>query len=155
MQSAEILAIFLTGVLAPSVVEYLRSRMARSERIYDRRIEFDRGLLIDLQESLQRLGLLVIALVEHEATAYRETGTWTTPNPLELDQQFNLESMTIQRLASRVHDAETRQLIGHYLDATDLLLRADSFEHAAETVRNTRTIFDQIMARTGAEIRKI
>lgn len=128
--------------------------MERSDRIHDQRSDFDRTLLIELQESLERLGLRVIDLANARVASLEETQTWTAiAGKPEFDKVLTEESMNALRLASRVRDDEVRRVVDQYLDAIRDALHADTTDEVFDSLDRCTTLFHELIDRTGMVLR--
>jgi hypothetical protein len=85
---------------------------ARHDLLAERRTDFQRQTLLDLQEAVQDIARAAGAVHVEDARAYKQTGQWQKQRiPEELDQQILLANRRVMLLNVRVRDAELRQLV--------------------------------------------
>jgi len=159
-------ATFLLGQLFAIVLEWLRGRataarerearaQARKEAAEDRRAEFQRQTLLDLQEALQALGRTSGEAWAARMHNYGETGTWGSPfgNELLLRQQ---EAFTrVHVLQTRVLDERLRDLVEQVKVGHQTLELAQSKSAAGEALNAFSISADEANRRAGDLIRAL
>ncbi len=78
----------------------------------DRRINFQRETLLDLQDAVMQLSRAAGSVYHHHFAAHARTAEWhKEPLPDDLNESFRLSQVRTSVLAARVRDESVRQLV--------------------------------------------
>lgn len=116
----------------------------RRDQLAERRANFQRQTLLELQEAIQDLARATGACSAYDEKVFRETGKWQGPLRGELNQQVFVANRRVLLLAVRVRDKSLRDAVKNFrqltnqtetsgLDGTDSALR-DISTAALQTV---------------------
>jgi hypothetical protein len=135
----------------------------RRDQLAERRANFQRETLLELQEAVQDLARATGASHHHDEMAYRQTGKWQRERlGEELDQQVTLANRRVLLLTVRVRDESLRNTIKEFRqltnqteapnrNASDSELRDASFASLQKAV----PLIEQIHERVGKILRTL
>ena len=133
-----------------------RRREERNDRFFERRDEFQRDTLLQLQNASQKLLRNAGAMLHQDIVAYRTSGVWQKqmlPDNLSEDGlKLNTEAML---LASRVHDEEVRNLTGKLREEIVTVSLAPGEAEAENRMGRSAEIQRELIERTGHLLRQL
>jgi hypothetical protein len=157
----------LAGFLASSAIEFLRDRRTlkrereareatRRETRADRRANFQRQTLLELQDSLLELGRTNGQIHHLDTRAYKQTGDWRTQLvPEDLDEKNRSANARTAVLTSRVHDASVRKMVQEFKENANFETMGRDPESASDAHNLGIRLFVKINERIGELLRKI
>ncbi len=82
-------------------------RALRQDAIAERRTQFQRQTLLELQPALTDLGRYTYLMYHHDVNGHRATGVWHfQPYPDDLDEKCRAATALISMLSVRVNDTK-------------------------------------------------
>lgn len=131
-------------------------REARIEAARLRRIGFQRGVLIELQETLEVLGRCVTRANIEDVRAYRGSGKWGK-NFLEgtLDEDLRKAQSKVLLLATRVDDPEVRGEAEAFRTGVTRVLLARSEDESEAAMSRLINASAPLHEKVGAAVRKL
>lgn len=140
-------AAFVLGALSIVAIEFGRGQFERRQRREDRRDDYQRETLLDLQDALIRLGSAtarVHMLIER-----------SQPVPDDLDEALRFVSLETSKLVVRVTDGRARDLAFAFLEAeTHVKNATPSSDHDALRGRLISDL-EAVNSRIGELLRKL
>jgi hypothetical protein len=150
-----IVAVFV-GALIPVLTDVFRGPLERKQRIQDRRDDFQRGTLLDLQDALYRFMLganLIRVNIQQEQSGKRPQEWAALGDPGEMTQEA---APRISMLIERVQDERLRNLVSDFMTGYSVvLIGSRSDEEAISTLDTMHRI--QLLAnkRIGELLRQL
>ncbi len=146
----------VVGALLVTLVEWLRSQIDRQQRMQDRRDDFQRQTLLDLQDALYRFMLgtnLIRENFQRVRTSERELEWKVLGDPGELTQETGPR---IVMLIERVDDEQLRELVADFLTGYSVIrFGSRSNQEAFDTLDTLHGIQLRANRRIGELLRKL
>jgi hypothetical protein len=156
---------FVLGFGSSLAAEWLRdARVTRRERVArqemgmlqqaERRAEFQRETLLNLQEALDSYVRSAFRAWHHDIMARRSGEPWhETPLPSELDEALREANVRTMILAARVEDERLRELVKEIKTTCDMMMLHGAPEHVEEISRTASRLHDESNERVGVILR--
>lgn len=129
---------------------------ARRDRLFERRVEFQRATLLELQEELLNLVRTASQMHVQDTKAYRETGKWQRQLfGEELSEADRLAHPRVALLSVRVRDETVRNLVADVNQGTIGATIARTPADAMAATVKMATAFDSAQKRIGELLRDI
>jgi len=169
MTLGSLLPIFtlLLGYATSSLSEWLRDRRARerereareatrSDQLYERRTNFQRQTLLDLQDALMDLVRTAGAMHHKDVTAYRGTGRWQKQfYDEQLDESARFAQARTSMLNVRVRDEAIRELVKEVKDHINSAGAAANREDSERSLASMASTFEKLNQRLGQILREL
>ncbi len=128
----------------------------RQDAIAERRTQFQRQTLLDLQPALMDLARHASKMHLHDLTGYRTTGAFhLQAYPDDANQGFGLAAALTSMLAVRANDAEVRVLTAAFKSAaSDISGARNPDDSIASFVKMSRS-FESLQERIGVVLRAL
>jgi hypothetical protein len=158
---------FLGGYAARALSEWLQYRRAtkkdreareelRRDKLYERRIAFQRQTLLDLQEATLQLARTVGAAHFQDEEAFRTTGKWGDHLfPDDLDENNRLAHARTYMLGVRVRDDAARELMMKFKMYGDDVLKAKTRADSENAFGAMTAALDDLNQRVGEVLRSL
>lgn len=157
----------LLGFAASSLNEWFRDKRAknrehearmaaRRERLSDRRADFQRQTLLDLQEAVLVVTRSLWSLHSHDLDVARTSGHWELRLiPEELNQEHASANAKTILLAARVRNDEIRSLAGQLRDRGNVVMLCDSETSSRRAIQSIDETFLNLNEKIGELLRKL
>jgi hypothetical protein len=129
---------------------------ARQDQRYERRTNFQRQTLLDLQEASMQLARATGAAHHQDEMAYRTTGKWQKQLlPSDLDEGYRLAQTLTSMLSVRVRDDSVRQLVKNLkTHSTEAMISANQ-DDSGRAMTNMASVHEELHERIGELLREI
>jgi hypothetical protein len=161
------IATLLLGYIAKSVTDWIdfrrtseRERNGREEsrrdRLLERRADFQRQTLLDLQEAMMRLMRSSAEINHQDVVAFRKTGKWGRQLVGdELSENHRLANASVTTLSVRVRDQSVRDLVRDLQSGSTAMVLCDSEQESTRHLRTSSDAFNNLNGRIGELLRSI
>jgi hypothetical protein len=125
------------------------------QKLYDRRVEFQRQTLLDLQDAVAKLGRFAGATYMQDLKAFKATGEWQKQRLSEdLDKEFTDTQRMVRILCVRLRDVDARQLVGKFSNECAMIGICGKDE-SDKVMERMSLSFDELNNRIGELLREI
>jgi hypothetical protein len=129
---------------------------AREEKRYERRVEFQRQTLLDLQESIAKLSRATGAAHRQDYVAYRKNGEWQKQLLTDtIDEEHRSAQSRVLLLAERVLDDTIRHLADEFRQDGTAVVMARDYPDAEAAMQRMMDISLKLNQRIGEMLRKL
>ncbi|MGD1027123.1 hypothetical protein [Candidatus Binatus soli] len=161
------IATLLLGYIAKSVTDGIDSRRAskreqivreesRRDHLFERRTDFQRQTLLDLQEATMQLMRATAAINHEDVMAFRKTGKWGMQLVGdELSEAHRLANARVTILRVRVRDQTVRDFVGDVQANGSSLVICRSEQESTRLMGTLFGAFDNLNGRIGELLRHI
>jgi hypothetical protein len=137
-----------------------REREARAEtrrdQLSERRVEFQRQTLVDLQEAVMDVARTTGAAHHQDEMAYRKSGRWQRQLlGADLDEKLFLAMRRSSMLSVRVRDDALRDLIDKFRTQASQTIVGISRDHSNSAFMKMTELFEQVQGRIGGILRTL
>lgn len=155
------------GLVTSPILQWLQDRRtsrreheareaARREQRFERRTNFQRQTLLDLQEAAMKVIQTTGEMHFQDMMANRTGGEWRKQLYGEdLDNRDREANAQTTKLTVRVRDEMVRKLVKEVKDASSATLFARSQPEAEQAIQNMATVFEKLNERIGELLRKL
>jgi hypothetical protein len=143
----------LLGFFTATMKDYINDLIGTKTKKTDRRAEFQRNTLLELQETLHRVARATAESYHKDSMAYRETGKRLAQVPEELNQRLQESIMRTRILQVRVEDETLRNLVDRVIDASTKATVMPLREENIQGMRELLTTFKSANDRLGERLR--
>jgi len=131
-------------------------RALRQDVIAERRTQFQRQTLLDLQPALLDLARQAGKMHFHDVIAYRSGGTFRSQAyPDDVNENFRAATALTSMLAVRVNDDIVRVLISSFKSAASDIGGAESPDDSDSDFQTMSTLFVELQERIGVVLRAL
>jgi hypothetical protein len=131
-------------------------RALRQDAIAERRTQFQRQTLLDLQPALLDLARQAGKMHLHDLTDYRTTGVFhSKAYPDDVNENFRAATALTSMLAVRVNDDIVRVLISAFKSAASDIGDAESPDDSDSDFQTMSTLFVELQERIGVVLRAL
>jgi hypothetical protein len=126
----------------------------RKDQQVERRIEFQRKTLLELQDTVMDVARTTGSMHVKDLTEYRESGKWQRQLfPEDLAEQNRLAHARMAMLASRVRDDTVRLIVGDFKDAAVKSTMSPAKDESEQALSRMMTAFEALNQRIGELLR--
>jgi hypothetical protein len=128
----------------------------RSAQLAERRTDFQRQTLLDLQEAVMDVARTTGAMHHHDQMGYRNTGQWQRAlYPADLDAAAAAAMRHTSILMVRVRDVFVRELVRRFREHSARVTTRASKEVSESELAEMATVFEELQHRIGELLRQI
>src|SRR5260370_5590039 len=132
-----------------------RKEMRRIQ-VAERRADFHRQTLLDLQEVLQDFARAAGAAYHADVMAFKKTGTWAKELvPTEIDNNILIANRRCLMLGVRVRDESVRNLVESFRTHTNGVSLKSNNKETQEELTMSAQILETLQKRIGELLRKL
>ena len=135
------------GLAAQPFVDWRRYRRERSDEIADRRFEFERDALIQLEGAIAERGVF--------ATDHLKHLQFDRPNDEIPHGAVFASTASIITSMHRINNQELRKAVDDYLEASGKMLGAHQFADALDAIPLISTTLSRLQRLLGEELRNL
>jgi hypothetical protein len=129
---------------------------ARSDQLAERRAEFQRQTLIELQDAVFDLMRATGAMHHQDEMAFRKTGQWQKQLLAdELDQKALMSNRRTLMFKVRVRDGSLREMVGKLSNLSAQVAISIDRDHSNEAMTEAGELFGKVQERIGELMRTI
>ena len=167
MSGAISMLTFLAGFGSKWVLELVQHRRltarerearheARRDLLLQRRSDFQRQNLIELQEACSQLLRTTGQTNHHDVVAFNETNEWQKSLlPEEVSEGFRRQQSTATLLSVRVRDSEIRRLTEELQDVATVVAKSSGAAESERSLQNMAEIYRVLNQRIGVVLREL
>ena len=128
----------------------------RNAKLADRRVEFQRQTLLELQDAVIEVARTTASMAHHDLVNFRRNGTWQRDlYPADLDRDAMLAMRRTSVLMVRVRDETTRQLVQRVKDSSVAATGSHDQETSDSELLKLARAFEELQPRIGELLRRI
>jgi len=155
------------GFVTASIGEWIRDKrtakrekLSREEKrrsdIYERKVNFQRETLLNLQEALLNLVRATGESYHQDSMIFKQTGVWQKQLlGAELDERYRLAQANISILTVRVKDEAVRTMVNQLRSLSVSTVSSSSEEAAAQAIKKGSEVMDTLNERIGVLLREL